>query len=243
MKDTKQIVKRKYSEIAQTKTNQCGCSCKNKNNVSKSIGYNEQDLEQVGEADLGLGCGNPVAFSRMKLGNTVVDLGSGAGIDCFLAAKRVGPEGKVIGIDFTEEMIIKAKTNALKIGHNNVDFLLGDIEKLPLQDNTADIIISNCVINLAPDKKKVFQEAKRVLKPGGRIYVSDIVLLAPLNDKQKNDEELIVGCVAGAVLRDEYLNIIENAGLSVTVLSENKSISKEQYQGIPLESILIEAQK
>ncbi len=243
MKNTKHIVKSKYSEIAQTQTKQCGCSCKNKGNISKSIGYSEQDLKQVGEADLGLGCGNPVAFSRMKLGNTVVDLGSGAGIDCFLAAKRVGPEGKVIGIDFTEEMIVKAKTNALKAGYKNVDFILGDIEKLPLKENTADIIISNCVINLAPNKEKVFQEAKRVLKPGGRMYVSDIVLLAPLTDAQKDDEELIAGCVAGAVMRDSYLEVIKSAGLKVTVLSENKSISKEQYQGIPLESILIEAQK
>lgn len=243
MPDIKKIVKTKYTEVARTPMKTCDCSCSGQNTVSKNIGYSEQDLAQVGEADLGLGCGNPVAFGKMKPGDTVVDLGSGAGIDCFLAAKRVGPTGKVIGVDFTEEMIVKAKTNALKMNYRNVSFVFGDIENLPLKDNTADIIISNCVINLAPDKQKVFHEAKRVLKPGGRMYVSDIVLLAELTTEQRNDEELIAGCVAGAVLKDIYLDMVEKAGLTVSVLSENKKISKEQYQGIALESVLIEAVK
>ncbi|MFA5107273.1 MAG: arsenite methyltransferase [Patescibacteria group bacterium] len=243
VQNTKQIVKDKYSEIARTPMKTCGCSCAGQNTVSKNIGYSEQDLAQVGEADLGLGCGNPVAFGKMRPGDVVVDLGSGAGIDCFLAAKRIGPTGKVIGVDFTEEMIVKAKTNALKMDFRNVDFILGDIENLPLADNSADIIISNCVINLAPDKLKVFQEAKRVLKPGGRMYVSDIVLLAELTPEQRKNEALIAGCVAGAVLKDAYLDIIKKAGLAVSIISENKKISKEQYQGIPLESMLIEAVK
>lgn len=239
--DNKKIIKAKYSKIAQTKIKSCGCSCTGQKTVSKSIGYSDNDLAQVGEADLGLGCGNPVAFGKMKPGDVVVDLGSGAGIDCFLAAKRVGPTGQVIGVDFTEEMIVKAKTNALKMNFNNVDFVLGDIENLPLAENTADIIISNCVINLAPDKSKVFQEARRVLKPGGRMYVSDIVLLAELTSEQRKDEELIAGCVGGAIMKDAYLATIEKAGLTVSVLSENKQISKQQYKSIALESILIEA--
>ncbi len=243
MKDTKKIIRNKYSEIAITKSKTCGCSCSNKNSVSSSIGYSDQDLERAGEADLGLGCGNPVAFSKIKSGDTVVDLGCGAGLDCFLAAKRVGLKGKVIGVDFTEEMIVRSKINALKIGCSNVDFVFGDIERLPLVENTADIIISNCVINLASDKDKVFREAKRILKPGGRMYVSDIVLLKPLTTEQKNDDELITGCVAGALLKDNYIDIVKNSGFRVKILNENKSISKEQYRGIPLESLLLEGVK
>ncbi len=242
MPDVKGIVKTKYAAIAST-PKRCGCSCGNKKSVSQEIGYTAEQLQAVGEADMGLGCGNPTAFSRIKPGDTVVDLGSGAGIDCFLAAKKTGPEGKVIGIDFTEEMIVKAKTNALKGGFNNVEFKQGDIEQLPLPDDFADIIISNCVINLAPDKSKVFSEAKRVLKPGGKMYVSDIVLLEELTAEQRGNEELIAGCVAGALLKDKYLDVIKNAGLRVTVLSENKGISKQQYQGIPLESLMVEAEK
>ena len=241
MSDIKQIVKTKYSEIAAKPSG--GCSCKSKKTVSNAIGYTAEQLSQVGEADLGLGCGNPTAFSKIKPGDTVVDLGSGAGIDCFLAAKRVGPAGRVIGIDFTEAMIVRAKTNAIKSGFNNVEFKLGDIEALPLPDNSVDLIISNCVINLAPDKLKVFQEAHRVLKPGGRICLSDIVLLKELTPEQRADEELIAGCVAGALLKDKYLDLIKQAGFRVNVLSENKDISKQQYQGIPLESLLAEGVK
>ncbi|MDD5341786.1 MAG: arsenite methyltransferase [Patescibacteria group bacterium] len=243
MADIKKIVKSKYSEIAGAKIKNCGCSCSPQKSVSQSIGYSKKDLAQVGEADLGLGCGNPVAFGKMKPGDTVVDLGSGAGIDCFLAAKKVGPAGKVIGVDFTVEMIVKAKTNALKMDFRNVDFVLGDIENLPLKDDSANVIISNCVINLAPDKTKVFEEAYRILKPGGRMFVSDIVLLEELSPEQRKDEKLIAGCVGGAILRDEYLEIVRKAGFKVTILAENKAISKEQYSGIPLESLLIEAVK
>jgi arsenite methyltransferase len=243
MSDIKQIVKTKYSEIATTPNKSCGCSCKSKNTISQEIGYTAEQLQNVGEADMGLGCGNPTAFSRIKPGDIVVDLGSGGGIDCFLAAKKTGPTGKVIGIDFTEEMIVKAMANALKGGYDNVDFKIGDIEALPLTDNSADIIISNCVINLAPDKLKVFRESCRVLKPGGKMYVSDIVLLAELTPEQRSNEELIAGCVGGALLKNDYIEIVKQAGFTVNVLSENKGISKQQYQGIPLESLMIEAVK
>lgn len=243
MTDIKQTVKTKYSEIAATPRKSYGCSCKNKNTISREIGYTAEQLQHVGEADMGLGCGNPTAFSRIKPGDTVVDLGSGGGIDCFLASRKTGPAGKVIGIDFTEEMIVKAKANALKGGYDNVDFKFGDIEALPLPDNSADIIISNCVINLAPDKPKVFREAYRVLKPGGKMYVSDIVLLAELTQEQRGNEELITGCVGGALLKNEYIEIVKQTGFMVNVLSENKDISKQQYQGIPLESVMIEATK
>lgn len=243
MNDTKNIVRKKYSEIANKQPGACGCSCSNKNKISETIGYTEKQLKQVGEADLGLGCGNPVAFSSIKKGDVVLDLGSGAGIDCFLASKKVGDEGKIIGVDFTEKMIIKAKANAQKGGYNNVNFLLGDIENLPLADDSINIIISNCVINLAPDKQKVFKETNRVLKPGGKMFISDIVLLEELTDGQRSDEELIAGCVGGAILRNNYIQLVSQAGFQINILSENKKISKEQYQGIPLERLMLEAVK
>lgn len=243
MPDVKDIVKTTYSRIAAKPTGGCSCSQKPANSVSQDIGYTTEQLQSVGEADMGLGCGNPTAFSRIKPGDNVVDLGSGGGIDCFLATRKTGPGGRVIGIDFTEEMIAKAKANALKGGYANVSFKLGDIESLPLPDGLADLIISNCVINLAPDKLKVFQEAYRVLKPGGRICVSDIVLLEELTPEQRTDEELIAGCVGGAVLRDKYIELVKKAGFKVNILNENISISKQQYQGIPLESLLLEGVK
>jgi len=246
MKDIKQIVKHKYSKIASSARRSpcsCSCSCSSKKSASKEVGYTDEQLKTVGSADLGLGCGNPTAFSNIKKGDVVLDLGSGAGIDCFLASKKVGPEGKVIGIDFTKEMIARAKANATKGGYHNVEFILGDIEQIPLEVNSVDIIISNCVINLAPDKQKVFTEARRVLKPGGKLYVSDIVLLKELTAQQKNDKELIAGCVAGALLKNYYIKLMKKAGFHVKILSENKDISKQQYQSIPLESLMVEAIK
>ncbi len=238
----KKIVKDAYKEIA---TSGCGCSCgcNSAKNISKSIGYSDEELKIVGEANLGLGCGNPLAFGRIKEGDVVLDLGSGAGIDAILAAKKVGGKGKVIGVDMTKEMIEKAKENAKKQGVDNADFLLGEIENLPLEDNSVDTIITNCVINLTPDKAKTFSEAYRVLKPGGKIYLSDIVLLKELTEEQRNDKELISGCVAGALLRDDYLKKIKGAGFSVKVLYENTGISKQQYNGMPLESIMVELTK
>lgn len=240
--EIKKIVKNKYGEIAVSGSG-CGCSCGKSQDISKGIGYSEEDIKTAGEANLGLGCGNPTAFSRIKEGDVVLDLGSGAGIDCFLAAKKAGLSGKVIGIDMTEEMVEKANANARKQNASNVEFLLGDIENLPLENDSVDIIITNCVINLAPDKAKTFQEAHRVLKRDGKMYISDIVLLKELSLEQKNDKDLLSGCVAGALLRDDYLAKIKEAGFQVNILSENKGISKEQYGGIALESLMVEAVK
>ncbi|MFH0873763.1 MAG: arsenite methyltransferase [Candidatus Komeilibacteria bacterium] len=245
----KQIVKKHYSEIAIKNSagccgNSCGCGGNTTNElIAKSIGYSDQEIGTVSEANLGLGCGNPTGMANIKEGDVVLDLGSGAGFDCFLAAKKVGSSGRVIGVDMTQEMITKATENAKKFNYSNVEFRLGDIEKLPVENDSIDVIISNCVINLAPDKSLVFQEAFRVLKRGGKMYNSDIVLLDNLSAEQKGNEELIAGCVGGALLRDDYLNIIKDAGFKVKILSEDKAISKRQYQGIALESLKIEAIK
>lgn len=240
----KQIVKDAYKEIAEGNSN-CGCSCgcNGAKDISKSIGYSDEELETVDEANLGLGCGNPLAFGKIKEGDIVLDLGSGAGMDAILAAKKVGKNGKVIGVDMTEEMVERARQNAKRQGTKNVEFLLGEIENLPLEDNSVDAIITNCVINLTPDKAKTFREAYRVLKPGGKIYLSDIVLLGELTEEQRNNKDLISGCVAGALKKDDYLNKIKAVGFGVKILYENKKISKEQYNGIPLESLTIEITK
>ena len=170
-------------------------------------------------------------------------MGSGAGFDAFLASKKVGDKGKVIGVDMTEEMIKKARANATKYNYKNVEFKLGDIEELPIQDSSIDVIISNCVINLAPDKDKVFSESFRVLKKGGKMFVSDIVLTGKLTEEQKNDEGLLTACVAGALQKEDYLNKIMIAGLKVKILGEDKDISKRQYGEFPLESLKIEITK
>jgi ubiquinone/menaquinone biosynthesis C-methylase UbiE len=242
----KRIVKENYGKIAETGCScSCGCNSNNMNNeqISKSLGYSERDIKAVPEANLGLGCGNPTALGEIKKGMIVLDLGSGAGFDCFLAANKVGKTGRVIGVDMTEEMINKARENAKKYGFGNVEFRLGDIEELPVDDNSVDVIISNCVINLAPDKSKVFNEAYRVLKKGGKMFVSDIVLLKELSEMDRKDEKLIAGCVGGAVLRKEYIKLIKNAGFLIKILSEDKGISKRQYSDIPLESLKIAAYK
>lgn len=237
----KKIVKNKYKEIVSSSP--CSCSCKSNKAISKSIGYTEEELKIVGEANLGLGCGNPLAYGKLKEGDIVLDLGSGAGIDSILAAEKVGKKGRVIGVDMTEEMIEKARENAKKYNIKNVEFILGEIEKLPLKNNSVDTIITNCVINLTPDKAKTFAEAYRVLKPGGKIYLSDIVLLEELSSIQRNNKELISGCVAGALLKEDYLNKIKKAGFNVHILHENREISKRQYNGINLESIMVELTK
>lgn len=243
----KQIVKKHYGKIATAGgdcCSGCGCGSKDENErISKSIGYSDQDIKSVQDANLGLGCGNPTGMGSIKEGDVVLDLGSGAGFDCFLATKKVGESGKVIGVDMVEEMTEKAKTNANKYGYKNVEFKLGDIEKLPVPDNSIDVVISNCVVNLAPNKSKVFRESYRVLKKGGRMYLSDIVLLKNLSEAQRNNDGLIAGCVGGAMLKDNYLKIIKDAGFEVNVLSEDKEISKRQYEGAPLESLKLEAVK
>jgi arsenite methyltransferase len=240
--DVKKIVKEAYRDIA-VNSSGCGCACSCAGTISKSIGYTEDDLKAVGGANLGLGCGNPVAFGSIREGDTVLDLGSGAGIDAILASKRAGTTGKVIGVDMTKEMVAKARENIQKAGIVNATFVVGEIEHLPIEDNSVDIIITNCVINLTPDKTKAFSEAYRVLKPEGKMYLSDIVLLAELTEEQRRDERLLSGCVAGALLKEDYLAKISDAGFSVRILNENTRISKEQYQGIPLESLMVELKK
>ena len=244
-KEIKKIVKKHYSKIAEKKSCCCGRRSAEltPEQISKSIGYSDEDMQTVPEANLGLGCGNPTALGKITEGNIVLDLGSGAGFDCFLAAKKVGKSGKVIGVDMTEEMIHKAQEIAKKYGYDNVEFRLGEIDDLPVEDNSVDVIISNCVINLAPDKLKVFKDAYRVLKNNGKMYVSDIVLLEELTDEQRNNDELIAGCVGGALLKNDYLNIVREAGFKVRILSEDLEISKKQYHGVALESLKIEAYK
>lgn len=219
MKDDriKKIVREKYGELAGTERSCCGAgdtvSCCSPDNVSKEIGYKDDDLKAVPQgANLGLGCGNPVAIASLKEGEVILDLGSGAGFDCFLAANRVGKKGRVIGVDMTPEMIEKARQNAKRGSYENVEFRLGEIENLPAADNSIDVVISNCVINLAPNKSRVFNEAFRVLRPGGRFMISDIVLTKELPSVVKESVEAYVGCVAGAVKKEEYLEAIRAAG-------------------------------
>ena len=182
---------------------------------ARTLGYSDEDLAAVPDgANLGLGCGNPVALASLKPGQTVLDLGSGAGFDAFLAARAVGPEGRVIGVDMTAEMVAKARANAKKTGRINVEFRLGEIEALPVADATVDVIISNCVINLCPDKRPVYREAFRVLRPGGRIAVSDVVAREELSEEVKRDLALHSGCLAGATLRDELIRILQDAGFA-----------------------------
>lgn len=241
--EVKKIVKESYAKIAKGN----GCSCcgakKEQERIAEEIGYSKNDIGKFSEANLGLGCGNPVAMAEMREGDVVLDLGSGAGFDCFLAARRVKKAGKVIGVDMVPEMVEKAKLNGGKYGYKNVEFKLGEIENLPAENNSIDIIISNCVINLSPDKDKVFEESFRVLKSGGKMFVSDIVLLEELPEEIKNNEDLLSGCVAGALLKKDYISKMKKAGFAVEVLLEDKDISKKQYSGMPLESLKIKAVK
>ena len=196
--------------------------------ISKAIGYSEEDLKSVPEgANLGLGCGNPVALASLKKGETVLDLGSGAGFDCFLVAERVGKKGKVIGVDMTPEMLERARENARKSNYKNVEFRLGEIENLPVADSSVDVVISNCVINLSPDKKRVFNEAFRALKPGGRLMVSDIVLLKELPDVIKNSVEAYIGCLSGAMMKDDYIRAIKAAGFRTVKIVDQSSFPIE----------------
>lgn len=227
-KQVKKVVREGYARIAGGEG--CGCSpvssccgsADSARDISKGIGYSDAELEAVPEgANLGLGCGNPVALASLKEAETVLDLGSGAGFDCFLAANRVGSTGRVIGIDMTPEMIDKARENAELGGYRNVEFRLGEIECLPVADNSVDVVISNCVINLAPDKRRAFGEALRVLRPGGRLMVSDIVLLKELPAAVRNSVAAYVGCVAGAMMRGDYLDAVRDAGFEeISVVDE-----------------------
>lgn len=221
MKDTeiKKAVREGYAERVKSRSSCCSpvksccCGSSTTKSISKAIGYTEEEMGSVPDgANLGLGCGNPIALASLAEGETVLDLGSGAGFDCFLAANKVGQSGKVIGVDMTPEMLEKARENAEKGSYRNVEFRLGEIENLPTADNSVDVIISNCVINLSPDKKRVFREAFRVLKPGGRLMVSDIVLLKELPDFIRNSIAAYVGCISGALMKNDYLDAISGAG-------------------------------
>lgn len=231
-KEIKKMVKNGYAKIAKNKSTCCGLidiccgSSTDPEEISRTIGYTNEQLKSVpDESNLGLGCGNPTAIASLKEGEIVLDLGAGAGFDCFLAANKVGEQGKVIGVDMTPEMIEKAELNAKENGYSNVEFRLGEIENLPVENNSVDVIISNCVINLSPDKKQVFKEAYRTLKPGGRMAISDIVLLKELPYYIKNSVEAYVGCISGAILKDKYIKLIEEAGFQDIVISDETSFS------------------
>ena len=235
--EIKKAVKEAYADIAKGESSCCtparSC-CGNLNiveDISKNIGYSEEEMKMVPEgANLGLGCGNPIALASLKEGETVLDLGSGAGFDCFLAAHAVGKEGNVIGVDMTPEMVDKARENAQKGNYKNVEFRLGEIENIPAPDRSVDCVISNCVINLAPDKGKVFKETFRVLKPGGRLMVSDIVVTQELPDFIKSSLAAYAGCIAGALMKEEYLQAITDAGFhDVRVVDE---------QAFPIDAIV-----
>jgi arsenite methyltransferase len=226
--EIKKVVREGYAQIAKQGSSCCGSakSCCGGTNtaqdISKSIGYTEEELKTIpGGANLGLGCGNPVALASLREGETVLDLGSGAGLDCFLAANQVGEKGRVIGVDMTPEMLEKARENARQGGYANVEFRLGEIENLPVADNAVDVVISNCVINLVPDKARAFKETFRVLKPGGRLMVSDIVVLAELPESIKNSIAGYIGCLSGAIMKDEYIEAVKEAGFQeVRVVDE-----------------------
>ncbi len=254
-------VREHYGEVA-ARGGGCGCAptgCSTSTQTqppnaaahSQTLGYSAADVRNVPDgANLGLGCGNPVALASLRPGQTVVDLGSGAGFDAFLAAKAVGPKGMVIGVDMTAEMITKARQNKAKGGYTNVEFRLGEIEHLPVADRSADVILSNCVINLSPDKGKVFREAFRVLKPGGRLAISDIVALRPVPESIRKDAELYAACGAGAALVENVKAMLGEAGfegIRVEAKPESRDVIREYFPGRGLEnhfaSATIEARK
>jgi len=230
MKNLKKIVQEKYSYIAKQSKQQNVSSC-----CGSSGCCGDLEISMIGDeyknikghnpdADLGLGCGLPTEFAEIKSGDSVLDLGSGAGNDCFVARAIVGETGKVTGIDFTEAMLEKAKVNAAKLGYTNIDFIKGDIENMPLPDNTYDVVISNCVLNLVPDKQKAFKEIYRLLKPGGHFCVSDVVISGELPEKIKQDAEMYAGCVSGAINKNEYLDIIKENGFKGISVQKEKEI-------------------
>ncbi len=239
----RQQVRERYGAIARFEERGCGCgpSCGDSTEVknlpigAEALGYSDSDLSSVPEgSEMGLGCGNPTAIASIKPGETILDLGSGGGFDCFLAARQTGSGGKVIGVDMTPEMISKARTNSARGAYDNVEFRLGEIENLPVADNTADLVISNCVINLSPNKPRVYAEAFRVLKPRGRIAISDIVALAPIPEELKGDFMAYTGCIAGAASVVELESILRNAGftdIQVTTKQSSRDFINEWLPG------------
>jgi len=236
--DIKKVVKQKYGEVVekQKKTKAASCcdpGCCGDSDVDLVVDYSQLQGYNP-DADYGLGCGLPTKFANIKAGDTVLDLGSGAGNDCFVARSVVGESGKVIGVDMTEKMIAKAKANAEKSGYKNIEFRLGEIENLPVADNSVDVVLSNCVINLVPDKDRAFAETYRVLKPGGHISISDIVLEGELPEAVKHDADIYVSCVAGALQKSDYLNKIAAAGFkNITVQDQvGGDVSDEQLKSV-----------
>ncbi len=227
--DIKQVVKEKYGEIAVSSSSCCGptsCCGPSKKVVDYTIFQDDYTKLEgyVADADLGLGCGLPTEFAGIKKGDTVVDLGSGAGNDVFVARALTGENGKVIGLDFTQEMIDKANTNKQKVGFENIEFKLGEIENMPIEDNSTDVVVSNCVLNLVPDKQKAFNEIYRILKPGAHFCVSDIVLDGELPDGLKNAAAMYAGCVSGALQKEDYISAIKNAGFTDVDIKKSKTI-------------------
>jgi ubiquinone/menaquinone biosynthesis C-methylase UbiE len=232
--DVRTIVRERYGSIAEGRSCGCGCGCAvdqpesagadTRETILDKIGYSADQAAAVpGESNLGLGCGNPLAHAAVRAGETVLDLGSGAGIDCFLAAREVGPSGRVIGVDMTAPMIDRARAAAARGGYATVEFRLGEIEHLPVADASVDLVISNCVVNLSPEKLQVFREALRALKPGGRMVVSDLVWVRPMPESIRASMDALIGCVAGATLKDDYLELMRRAGFaSVEVVEETR---------------------
>jgi ubiquinone/menaquinone biosynthesis C-methylase UbiE len=248
--EIKEKVKEGYAKIARGESGCCppgdkiGGKESRAEDYGKTIGYSLDELQSVPEGvNLGVGCGNPVALASLQEGETVLDLGSGAGLDCFLAGRKVGQSGKVIGVDMTPEMVDRARRSAERGGYTNVEFRLGEIENLPVDDNSIDAVISNCVINLSPDKKKVFQEAFRVLKPGGRMMISDIVLTRELPRSIKESVEGYHACVSGAMVRDEYLCCIESAGFQGIKVIDQTPFPFDLLTNDPTASAIIEEAK
>ncbi|MBL8603561.1 MAG: arsenite methyltransferase [Myxococcales bacterium] len=245
--EVRALVRDQYGQVARQTASACapGCCGGSSPTASLALGYSADDLAAVPEgANMGLGCGNPQAIAALKPGETVLDLGAGGGFDCFLAARQVGPSGRVIGVDMTPDMVTKARANARTLGLDNVDFRLGEIEHLPVSDAAVDVILSNCVVNLSPDKAAVFAEAFRVLKPGGRLAISDVVQLKPLPSALADDAAALTGCVSGAVSAESLRALLAAAGfgkVTVSVNAESRSFIKDWLPGSGVEDYVASA--
>jgi arsenite methyltransferase len=243
--DVREAVREQYGKVARSNGSCCTAGCGSSAEASRKLGYSADDLASVPEgANMGLGCGNPQAIAELRPGETVLDLGAGGGFDCFLAAKQVGAGGRVIGIDMTPDMVSKARANARQIGARNVEFRLGEIERLPVADSSVDVILSNCVINLSPDKRSVFEEAFRVLKPGGRLAISDVVATAELPAAIVAQVELLTGCVAGAARVETLRELLASAGFTgvrIDIREESRAFIGEWMPGTGAERYVASA--